>query len=306
MKAKNNPDKCQLLAEKIAAIFKRGITLSKDARHYIDSTFSSPLRGELAKILEDESSCETEPLLEMIFFPDETQQIQLEPMLTRYRFEKSDRPKILESLFSQPLETVLFFPGPQGKLRLKVPRAAAAQFISRLNISKKIDSRLLKSLDQYVDEKLKARFKVRLRNTRFDFTENKVAFLKRFFVNMKTETKIVSDCFDFLLVFFDELKDDRDIYRGLMEKKRFYFQNIQKVLRAESQLKKSNLETLILQGGRMLFFDKQEAEQNIRRIDEISRAVFNRTEPVDPLSIDIELLEQSGQVRLKKMFYILS
>ena len=56
----------------------------------------------------------------------------------------------------------------------------------------------------------------------------------------------------------------------------------------------------------MLFFDKREAEQKIRIIDQISETVFNKTEPAGPLSSEIELPEQSGQDRLKKMFQILS
>ena len=287
MIAKNNPDKCRLLAEEIAAILKEGITISGDVRHYIDSTFSSPTVQELAAILADNSGCETQSLLEMIFFPDEAQQLRLEPILTTYPFETTDAPKILALLFARQPETVLLFPESGEQLRIQIPREAAARFISRLNIGKRIDARLLESLDRHVGDKLRVAFKVRLRNTRFEFSENKIVFFKRFFESMQPESTIASDCFDFLLVFFDELKDDQDVFRGLMEKKRFYFKNLQRVLKAEAQLEKSNLETLILQGGRMLFFDKEAALQNIRLIDEISLAVYDKTEALDPLIPDV-------------------
>jgi len=298
--------RCRLLAEEIAAIFKDGIILSKEARHYIDSTFSSPSCGELAGILDDASGCETQSLLEMIFFPDEAQQIRLEPILATYHFEGSDSRKVLSLLLTQGPETVLLFPESKDELRIKVPREAAARFIARLNIHKRIDARLRESLERHAGEALGARFKVGLRNTRFEFSENKVAFFKRFFESMKPESALAFDCFDFLLVFFDELKDDRHIYRGLMDKKRFYFKNLQKVLRAEAQLEKSNMETLILQGGRMFFFDKEAAGQNMRLIDEISLAVFKKTEPLDPLSAGIELLEKGAPDSLNKMFRTLS
>jgi len=46
--------------------------------HFIDSTFSSPCINELEKIITDDSDCERDSLIELIFFPDEEIQAKLE------------------------------------------------------------------------------------------------------------------------------------------------------------------------------------------------------------------------------------
>ncbi len=70
MKVDESQKRCRLLAEKIAVIFKNGLTLNRETRHYIDSTFSSPSLEELERILNAQSGSETEPLRELVFFPD--------------------------------------------------------------------------------------------------------------------------------------------------------------------------------------------------------------------------------------------
>ena len=308
MKFNDDPNSCLLLAEKIAEIFKSGLAISRDDRNYIDSTFSTPSMEALARILRDPSNSETETLLELIFFPDETIQIELEDLLERYPFEKEDEQKVLTALFLQKLETTLGFPDTDERLTMEAPRMAVAQFVARLNIFKKIDPRLIHAIDKYVEEKYRPRFKVRLRNTRFDDTENKIVFIDAFFAKMKAEISIVSACFDFLLAFFDELKgkDDSDIYRCLMEKKRYYVQNLQKILEAEAQLVKSNMETLFLQGARMVYFDKNDARKKIGLVDKISQVVFGKTEHVGLMTMDVDLCEFNREDGLNKMFLILS
>ena len=66
------------VAEKIIAILQGGLALNSDTQHYIDSTFSNPSVAELDALLQDEFSCETDSLMELLFFPDESVQLQLE------------------------------------------------------------------------------------------------------------------------------------------------------------------------------------------------------------------------------------
>ena len=59
-------DKSDRLAEEIKKILGRGIILSSDVMHYIDSTFSNPAVSELQSILQDDSNCEKDPLMEYL------------------------------------------------------------------------------------------------------------------------------------------------------------------------------------------------------------------------------------------------
>ncbi len=87
MKSKN---KNRPVAEKIIEILRSGLTINADTQHYIDSTFSNPSIDMLAALVKDEANCETDSLLELLFFPDESVQLQLEQMIDAVCFEKHD------------------------------------------------------------------------------------------------------------------------------------------------------------------------------------------------------------------------
>ncbi|OQX08252.1 MAG: hypothetical protein BWK80_48375 [Desulfobacteraceae bacterium IS3] len=263
-------EQCLRLAEAIREIFRNGLTLSKDVLHYIDSTFANPSVAEIEAIFRDESDCEKDSLLELIFFPDESLQMQLEDILEQADFYKEDEAEIREFLLRQLPETRLYFPANMGSLKLLMPDWLIESFLSRLNICKKADKRLTEAINVYTQEKYAKLFKVRLRNTRFTQTENKVLFLCRFFEKAENYRIDISEHLNFALNFLDELWDDRDIYQSLKDKKEFYFHLLQKSLHFEEELKKNNMETLMLRGVRTPHINKDEILNKIRLIDALS------------------------------------
>ena len=69
--------KCQILADKIRRIFKAGLSVDQAAIHYMDSTFSDHSTQTLAAVIQDPCNCERDPLIELLYFPDESIQVQL-------------------------------------------------------------------------------------------------------------------------------------------------------------------------------------------------------------------------------------
>ncbi len=272
---------------------------------YIDSTFLNPSAKELEKILSDESNCEKDSLVELIFFPDESIQIFFEDFLESEDFQKEDEVTVIKYLILQNIKAILYFPDNRGALKLAVPRSVVDPFISRLNISRKLDKRLTETVDTVLGKKFKDRTKVKLRNSRFVHTENRICFLCRFFKKMDTQASDFFECLDFILEFLDELQDDADIFCALMSKKRFYFQSLQKVAKFEEQLKKSNMETLILQGVRSPYISKDEARNNMRIIDRTSLAVFGKTDYFEHACDTIDLGEFHQDKDMEKVVRIL-
>ena len=174
-------EKCNQLAEQIRKILGNGITLGSEVIHYIDSTFSNPTTIELETILHDDSNCEKDSLMELLLFPDETMQLQLESLLERLNVKPADEKLVSDGLLQEPMEIIIRFPGGRGSLRLKVTEDVAGQFISRLNISKRLNPSLLEALNHYGDEIISDRIKVKLRNSRFSPTDEKIKFLCLFF-----------------------------------------------------------------------------------------------------------------------------
>ena len=71
------------------------------------------------------------------------------------------------------------------------------------------------------------------------------------------------------------------MFKALMTKKRFYFQSLQKAKNLDIQLRKHNVETLLLRGKRVSYVDRADARKKILMIDRISLAVFGKTEFFD-------------------------
>ena len=270
--------KCFLLAEKIERIFKDGFVLSNDIMHYIDSTFLNPSINEFEEIIYDEDNCERESLIELIFFPDELVQIKLEELLESKDFKKEDEGKVIHYILNKKLVTTIHFPENKGSIKFVVPELSALQFVSRLNISRKLDKKLLEAINKFISNKYRIPVKIKLRNNRIKLTENKIMFLCSFFEKLKVEENCFFKCIDFILDFFERLEDDSNILQSLGNRKKFYFQNLQKAVRFEELLHKNNIETLISGGVRIPHISKEDAMYNIVTIDTITLAVYGKQE----------------------------
>ena len=285
----NADEKCILLAERIVKILKDGIHLNSDVMHFIDSTFSSPCINELEKIIADNSDCERDSLIELIFFPDEEIQARLEALLEIHNYCKEDEKKVLDYLSSGQIESTIHFPDDKGTLSVKMPYEAAGRFLTRLNINRNIDEKISAAIDTGVSQKLKISVKVKLRNTVNEIAENKIFFLCDFFEKMESESGDFLECLDFTLSFLDEAENTSDLFRALMDKKRFYYKNVQRAEKFRQQLEKGNMETMILQGVKAPYINIEDEKRKMDLIDKISLSVFGRAEYFENAHPYIEL-----------------
>ena len=299
-------DKCGLLAGELQKILSGGITLSSEVIHYIDSTFSNPSVTELQTILHDDSNCEKDSLMELLLFPDETMQLQLEALLERLHFQEADEKSILDDFLKGPMKVAIRIPGERGPLHLRVTEDVACRFISRLNISKHLNPDLLGALNHYEDENISNRIKVKMRNSRLSPTDENIKFLCLFFEKFDSQDNDIFECLEFALSFLDEPTIDNDIYRTLMAKKKFYFRSLQKAKQLDTQLQKHNMETLLAQGKRVVLIDQRDARKKMRIIDRISRAIFDKTEYFEPLHNREEHIELGTDQNVQDIIRILS
>ena len=301
----NTVEKCSQLAAEIRKVLGNGITLGRDVAHYIDSTFSNPTIAELEAILHDDSNCEKDSLMDLLFFPDESMQLGLEATLENFQLGKPDEEKVLDTLCREALQVNMRLPEDRGVINLFLPNEVARGFIARLHISKHLDGKLLEIIDKHADEDARNGYKVKIRNSRFSPDESKIQFLCDFFEKLESRSHDFNICLDFSLSFLDELTEDQDLYQALMAKKRFYLRSLQKAKKLETQLQKNNLETLLSQGKRVILVDKADARKKMQIIDRISRAIFGKTEyleDLDPDGSNIELrADQDIQQIIKQL-----
>ena len=298
-------NKCRLLAGELQKILSKGIDLSSEVIHYIDSTFSNPTARELQTILIDDTNCEKDSLMELLLFPDETMQLQLELLLERIHCKKGDEKFVLDNLLQNPMQVTIHFPTDRDAIRLSVTEEIACQFISRLNISKHLAPDLLAAIERY-DENIRNRIKVKIRNTRFSFSERKNEFLCLFFEKFDSQDNDIFECLEFIIGFLEDLKHSNDIYQALMAKKKFYFISLQKAKQLETQLQKHNMETLLAQGKRIVLIDQKDARKKMRIIDRISRAIYGKTEFFEPFNEGEDYLELSPEQNVQDIIRTLS
>ncbi len=211
------------LADRIIDILQSGLTMNADTLHYIDSTFSNPSIGELEELLQDESNCETDSLLELLFFPDESVQLQLEDMLEDIQFQKQDEQKIRDMVCNKSFQTRIRFPDDRGTLGMEVTPLNVARFIAHLNLLRRLNPKLTASVSDYVPVTFQTRCKVKLRNTRPITSQSKILFLQAFFEKLQGDSDDFFDDLDFILSFLDECKDEPEMFQALIAKKKILF-----------------------------------------------------------------------------------
>jgi hypothetical protein len=207
MRLKN---KDKQLADKIIEILRSGLTINADMQQYIDSTFSNPSIDTLEALVKGETNCETESLVALLFFPDESVQLQLEEMIDAACFEKHDEPVIRDMVCTQLFQTRICFPEGRGSFEMAVSPSNVAQFIGHLNLSRPLDSKLRSAIAKYVDQTLQTPCKVRLRNARPICSPKHILFLIDFFKKLRADRDEFLNCFDFILSF---LKMSRICFR---------------------------------------------------------------------------------------------
>ena len=269
---------CRQLATDIRRILAQGIRISDAVLHYMVSTVSSPPADALTAAISDVADADNASLCELVFSPDETLQIALEPLLAKTAFQAVDEAVVAGFLMAQPLTTGLVFPAPYPRLTVDMPPDVVESFVSHLKISWQMAPRLSQAVSRFVAGSFQGAARVRLRHARVAYTGQQVDFLCGLFEKLGTDTDNFPACFDFMLDLFAESPDAGDVRLRLKEKKRFYFKALQIAETVAARQQQSNMETLILQGSRFPHVDPEEPRRRMRLIDRISRAMFGTTE----------------------------
>lgn len=275
-------DPCMLLADRIKAILDRGISVNRNTCHFIDSTFGTASIKALDAVVHDEGDCEHDALLDLLFSPDEAFQIGVEDLLTDYDFQKSDETKIAARIARGNIAPVFSFPGYNETLKIKMPAFCVDLLVTRLKIWKKSDRKLIEVICHSMTGDLQKQTMVGLRNSRFEQTRDRVDFLCNMIGKTTDSGRKFRLYFDFILAFLDESAPDGDIHNALRKKKKFYFRHLQRALKYEVDLKKSNMETMMLKKLQGPALNIADIRRNIRTIDHICLICFGRSEYLNP------------------------
>jgi hypothetical protein len=270
------PDRRRRLAEAIRSRFAQGIELGDAVRHFIESTVSDATPETVARVLAAPSDFGAEPLMELVFFPEESQQTALEPILEAANFESGEEAAVLALFAESPLEARLRLAWTGSALTVPVPDWVAESFLRRLNIDYRADARILAALDRFLEPAEACRFRVRLRNARFPATERTIRFLARFLERFPGGRSELRPAFDFLMSFLPGIPEARSVYGALLDRKRGGLRALALARDAEARWRKANMEILLMQGFRAGHVDTAAVTRELALLDGIFAAVFGR------------------------------
>ncbi len=290
-----NERQCRL-AERIAQLLGAGIDAGPGLCAYIAATYSHPSLAELERILGDEADPDREGLLELVFFPDETLQHHIEDLLPEDGgLEQADLAALAADLSSRRLRCALVL--PEGRLTVDFQPHAAESFLLRLNLTRPIEPHLARVIATEVAPAGRLAARVSLRNSRNTAGAVKERFLSDFFTALGREADFLT-CLDFALDFLEDIQEGSDIYAALMSRRRTGRMLLYKAAQFEQKLRHDNIETLMLRGERAPHVSKDELLQTIGLVERISRAVFDRLDPLEidaPQNVDMAI-ESDGDV----------
>jgi hypothetical protein len=267
----------------ISRIFENGFGIDDDTWHHLQTTLLEPTPSSVAALINNADDCEGDSLTELLFYPDETMQIFLEPTIESMVFTLKDQENIIAILLSQSFHTKLLFHACKKAVDLKMPELAVQKFVSRLNLIFKLPVKLADTINRRLPEDLGKLIKVRLRNSNMDLADHHVKLLSLFLTRLDYTHPDYRSWIDFGLSILPEITPSTCIYEFFLDKKRFYLQSIEKAELFFEKLRHSNMETLMMQNERAAFMPPEKGRKVVAHIDQICWTIFGSSEPVQPL-----------------------
>lgn len=289
----------------IKEVFHNGLELDADVRHFIRSTFSDLSSGELAALLTDPQNSDADTLRELIFFPDETMRIRIEPALEGNGITPEQQAGLIRHLYQNQLEARLILPEGQSII-LKLPESTVEPLIQRLHLTRSLAPQLRDAVSSFEEEEFRNLVLVKLRNARTLHTGTQVQLLTDFFKKFRSQGPDFIELLSFLLEFLELTRPDQDMYEALVNRKRAHFRNLQKARFFEKQLRRNNIETLIMLGVRPPNVHPEQTRLKMDLIDDICRTVFGRTEYLAPIHDSINMGEFDEDQDVSEMIRRLS
>ena len=269
------------LLARILTSIENGGCITEAVLAYIETALFPPEPDRLAAFLTDDTDSERDSLLDLIFYPDQAAQIDLEPLLETLRYSVDDEAALHGRLIARGVDARINIPDGRLLVTIPVPDFIKSQYLERLNISWQMDLHVAAAIESGVSAALRPIVKVRLRNAGVRFASNQRVFMCRFFERMADSDPDYLACLDLVLSILEKTEEHVDGYDLLVEHKRSLFRSLQQAKRFEALLRQSNMETLMLQGVRAPHVSKNELMHHMRLIDLICFGIFGKTEAID-------------------------
>ncbi|PID40953.1 MAG: hypothetical protein CR984_00555 [Proteobacteria bacterium] len=269
----------QALFTAIVAALKEGGRLNRTILEYVDANLFSPDPRRLATFLCDESDCERDSLLDLVFYPDIAFQIHIDPLLIIAGGSETQR-DLQCRLIDESIRATICLPDGRPLTPIILPEFVKAQYLTRLKVDWQLDTEVAAAIYAGVSADRRPQVRVRLRNSGLVLSGSPRLFLIRFFERLPDDGPDYLACLDLILPLLAGQPHNANIFDLLVDRKRVLFRGLQQLMRFEKQRRRSTMETLMLQGVRMPHISREETLREMELIDQICMGIFGRTETI--------------------------
>lgn len=268
-----------LLDMEITRILDAGLAMDAATAHFIDSTFGFPDDETLVRLLNSTDEDGASTLHELIFFPDERMQAQLEPILESHCFNAGDVEAVTTRIAKKHLSIPVRFPDARGEAVISLPEAALRKLMLRLRLTTPLDDRLSETIRQAVaplDDAMRVR--VMVRNSRAGFSNPSVEAMIGCIKGLYGRSPFFWEAFGLLLEVLETDDAQRDVYAGLIRKKQGLARLIHEAGKKESAMSSICVEALMMAGVRMPAIDAAKTRKQVALIDLLCLTLFGKYE----------------------------
>jgi hypothetical protein len=245
-------------------------SVGADIMRYMISVSGMDTLEGIQQALLDDTSSESASLFELILFPDEGFQIAIEALVESFNYSKADEKTICNLLMSRKLETVLHFPDI-GSIHVTIPPETIQPVIARLKIPRKTDPRITEALHRFSEEPLRTRCKIRLRNSRWIQNDPNVLLLLEVIQKFILQKEKFLETLDIILEFLANPHPESDMKQALESEKERLIHLLDMADRQDHLLRTSPMEAIMLQGIRIVSYDRDEIIKQIHLLDNVCR-----------------------------------
>lgn len=248
--------------------------MDDETHHFIESTYGALGDEELAALLNGDDA-EAVTLREFMLEPDEAVRMAVEAEALENQTDEAD---VAAALFG--LEPVLAVRTALGVVRLPLDADDCRMLARRLRLGWVPRPELSAGAAEGLDEEQATRLLVRCRQRNLggeDTPEAQARFLGDL-ARRSGSAPTFFTMFGRLAPLLSGLESDEAVYAGLQMHKATLARALRELQEFERDLKRSNMETMLLQGRRIPEISVDETRATIMDIDRACLAVFGRTE----------------------------
>lgn len=274
--SRSSDRRCHELAAQVMHLLARGVPLSQETLHFLQSTYGIETAADLDLFLDQEPDCEQESLLECVLYPDVSTRCQIEPLLGRERFEAADIQATAQIVAEHRVQAALTMPG-EDPVQVELTMPLASAFIARLKIHHRLPSDLVHKVHEAVRKGLRERVLVRLRDLRVQPDEGALRFLDSFFRAFPSTFFGFEACLDFVCRLLEEKQPGTDVFTHLILTKLLLEKSLDKAEHLESLMARQPLEAILMQRTSILSINRPRIREQLQMIDDLGLRIFGST-----------------------------